>query len=65
MYFKADNWIDTFGGWLKDKVGVDLTSHGDTKEWFKTQVTKLGADVDTSGNCYIVFGETLDYTDWA
>ena len=60
MYFKANGWLDKIGGWVKENVGVDLTSHDSTKDWFKGTVKKIGADFDTSGNCYIVFGETLD-----
>jgi len=55
LYFKANNWIDQVGGWVKDNAGIDVTTHENTKNWFKNVVTRIGADVDTSGNCYIVF----------
>ena len=61
LYFKANGWIDKFGNLVKDNVGVDLTTHESTKTWFKNTVKKIGADFDTSGNCFIVFGKTLDY----
>ena len=58
--FKEDNWIDGAGDWLKDNAGIDLTSHEDTKEWIQEAARKIGADFDTAGNCFIIYGETLD-----
>jgi len=54
-FFNKDNWIDEVGGWLRHEAGIDLTSQEDTKDWIKEVAMKIGADFDTSGNCYIVY----------
>ena len=49
--------MDKVGVWLRDNAGIDLTNHEDIKDWIQNTVDKIGADVDTAGNCYIVYGE--------
>ena len=56
-----NNFIDNFAEELKEKVGIDLTSHENIKVWTKNQISKIGADFDVSNNCFIVYGKGLRY----
>ena len=56
--FAGKDWIDNIGEKIKENTGIDLTSHEDMKKWTEESLKKINADIDVSGNCYIVYGTT-------
>ena len=54
-----DDWLDKTAVKIRDKIGLDLTSHDQNVDWIKGQINHVGANFDVSGNCIIVYGMSI------
>jgi len=58
----GDDWIDDFGETIKNKIGLDITSHEANKKWVQGTLDKFGLNFDVSGNCIVTFDKSSKAT---